>query len=405
MRRSQNTVPWGVPWRVHRHERKAVVQRDFFPQSASRTSTGKSSRAAVSAWASIGAPVRSRSAVAKPVAILVVMRQQNRRHLRAGADQRVQQLVERRLLIRVGRRRLDHCQAPMPDDQRIRRRRWRQRRCAQREEPHSRGNLSQLGHRPTLPPGPILRRYALASPSAPGRAPRLLVYDDPTPCPYLEGPPGAHAVAGPDAHAERPGVRRAPAGGRPPPGRPPLPDPVRELSGLRAESASRSSASPPTRPKEGSTAAASSGSTSRSAHPELAPEKVALYNRHKHGRALSPDGQDIDEQGYRAFLVDTCCDSLRSAIATPASSSASPSTAPTTRSPPSTSTSTPTRGPLARRLLHPQAAQAVGPGGCAISTSASTSPSARRWPTRPATCPTSACSTGAGSASRGERAW
>jgi leucyl-tRNA---protein transferase len=44
--------------------------------------------------------------------------------------------------------------------------------------------------------------------------------------------------------------------------------------------------------------------------PELTVEKVELYNRHKRGRGLSPDGQDIDEAGYRAFLVDTCCDSF-----------------------------------------------------------------------------------------------
>lgn len=44
--------------------------------------------------------------------------------------------------------------------------------------------------------------------------------------------------------------------------------------------------------------------------PELTAEKVDLYNRHKRGRGLSPDGHDIDEAGYRAFLVDTCCDSF-----------------------------------------------------------------------------------------------
>lgn len=44
--------------------------------------------------------------------------------------------------------------------------------------------------------------------------------------------------------------------------------------------------------------------------PEYSPEKVALYNRHKALRGLSADGQDIDEAGYRAFLVDTCCESF-----------------------------------------------------------------------------------------------
>lgn len=44
--------------------------------------------------------------------------------------------------------------------------------------------------------------------------------------------------------------------------------------------------------------------------PEFSREKMHLYNRHKAGRGLSPEGQDIDEPGYRAFLVDTCCDSF-----------------------------------------------------------------------------------------------
>lgn len=44
--------------------------------------------------------------------------------------------------------------------------------------------------------------------------------------------------------------------------------------------------------------------------PELTAEKVALYNRHKTGRNLNGDGHDIDEVGYRAFLVDTCCESF-----------------------------------------------------------------------------------------------
>ncbi len=44
--------------------------------------------------------------------------------------------------------------------------------------------------------------------------------------------------------------------------------------------------------------------------PTCTPEKVALYNRHKHLRGLTSDNHDIDEQSYRAFLVDTCCDSF-----------------------------------------------------------------------------------------------
>jgi len=44
--------------------------------------------------------------------------------------------------------------------------------------------------------------------------------------------------------------------------------------------------------------------------PSLTDEKVELYNRHKHGRALLGDGDPIDTSGYSAFLVDSCVDSF-----------------------------------------------------------------------------------------------
>ncbi|MEZ4429098.1 MAG: arginyltransferase [Nannocystaceae bacterium] len=44
--------------------------------------------------------------------------------------------------------------------------------------------------------------------------------------------------------------------------------------------------------------------------PQLTDEKVALYNRHKFGRGLNSDNKPIDHEGYRVFLVDTCCDSF-----------------------------------------------------------------------------------------------
>ena len=44
--------------------------------------------------------------------------------------------------------------------------------------------------------------------------------------------------------------------------------------------------------------------------PVLTEEKVELYNRHKHGRALLGDGDPIDAAGYSAFLVDSCVDSF-----------------------------------------------------------------------------------------------
>ncbi|MCA9715654.1 MAG: arginyltransferase [Myxococcales bacterium] len=44
--------------------------------------------------------------------------------------------------------------------------------------------------------------------------------------------------------------------------------------------------------------------------PQLSDEKVELYNRHKFGRGLNSDDKPIDHEGYRVFLVDSCCDSF-----------------------------------------------------------------------------------------------
>lgn len=44
--------------------------------------------------------------------------------------------------------------------------------------------------------------------------------------------------------------------------------------------------------------------------PSLSDEKVALYNKHKLGRALMGEGDPIDETGYGAFLVDSCTESF-----------------------------------------------------------------------------------------------
>jgi arginine-tRNA-protein transferase len=50
--------------------------------------------------------------------------------------------------------------------------------------------------------------------------------------------------------------------------------------------------------------------TTEIGQPELSDEKVALYNRHKHGRKLLGEGDPIDVAGYSAFLVDTCTDTF-----------------------------------------------------------------------------------------------
>lgn len=42
--------------------------------------------------------------------------------------------------------------------------------------------------------------------------------------------------------------------------------------------------------------------------PRVDETRVALFNRHKHGRGLEREDSPIDELGYQQFLVDTCCE-------------------------------------------------------------------------------------------------
>ncbi|MEZ4454260.1 MAG: arginyltransferase [Nannocystaceae bacterium] len=44
--------------------------------------------------------------------------------------------------------------------------------------------------------------------------------------------------------------------------------------------------------------------------PEFSTERLELYNRHKFGRGLQSTEERMDEAGYRAFLVETCCDTF-----------------------------------------------------------------------------------------------
>jgi arginine-tRNA-protein transferase len=44
--------------------------------------------------------------------------------------------------------------------------------------------------------------------------------------------------------------------------------------------------------------------------PETTRERVALYNRHKHGRGLMREDGALGVAGYEAFLVDTCCETF-----------------------------------------------------------------------------------------------
>lgn len=44
--------------------------------------------------------------------------------------------------------------------------------------------------------------------------------------------------------------------------------------------------------------------------PTYSDDKLALYERHKHGRELSTGDDALDARGYTAFLVETCCDTV-----------------------------------------------------------------------------------------------
>ena len=45
--------------------------------------------------------------------------------------------------------------------------------------------------------------------------------------------------------------------------------------------------------------------------PEVSPDRLALYERHRRGRGLSgPDRRPIDPKGYRDFLVESCVDTF-----------------------------------------------------------------------------------------------
>ncbi len=48
----------------------------------------------------------------------------------------------------------------------------------------------------------------------------------------------------------------------------------------------------------------------RMAGPSVTRRKVALYNQHKFGRNLALGELPIDTDGYRAFLVDSCCETF-----------------------------------------------------------------------------------------------
>jgi leucyl-tRNA---protein transferase len=48
--------------------------------------------------------------------------------------------------------------------------------------------------------------------------------------------------------------------------------------------------------------------------PQCDSQRIDLFNRHRQERGLARDEEQVDEAGYRAFLVESCCDSLEMAF-------------------------------------------------------------------------------------------
>jgi arginine-tRNA-protein transferase len=48
--------------------------------------------------------------------------------------------------------------------------------------------------------------------------------------------------------------------------------------------------------------------------PKLDAERLRLFNTHRELRGLAADDDRVDERGYRAFLVDSCCETLELAF-------------------------------------------------------------------------------------------
>src|SRR5690606_17925343 len=44
--------------------------------------------------------------------------------------------------------------------------------------------------------------------------------------------------------------------------------------------------------------------------PRCDPQRIELFNRHRQLRGLARDDEPVDEASYRAFLVDSCCESV-----------------------------------------------------------------------------------------------
>jgi leucyl-tRNA---protein transferase len=143
----------------------------------------------------------------------------------------------------------------------------------------------------------------------PGAPPELVVYDRPGPCPYLDGRTARMPLrlpARPLDHDEL--DARLAAGDR------------RQGFVLYRTACPSCQACEPIRiavdrfvPSRSQRRILSRGRrrlTTEIGRPLVDDRRVELYNRHKQQRGLGDEQPPIDFEGYRDFLVSTCCDSL-----------------------------------------------------------------------------------------------
>ncbi len=143
----------------------------------------------------------------------------------------------------------------------------------------------------------------------PGRPPELLVYDRPSPCPYLGGRPARLPLRMPARLLRTDELdERLASGDR------------RQGPVLYRTSCSGCDACVPMRIDV--TSYVESKTQRRILHkgdrllaltigpPTADEQRVELYNKHKRLRGLGTPGDCIDLDGYRSFLVDTCCETF-----------------------------------------------------------------------------------------------
>lgn len=139
--------------------------------------------------------------------------------------------------------------------------------------------------------------------------PEILVYDEPTNCPYLEAKTARLPMRLPARPLDREEFGRRLAEGDRRQGlvlyRPTCPD-CSACESLRIAIADF-------RPSRSQKRVFKRGEREFDVEigkPKVDDRRIELYNRHKSERDLLGDGDPIDASGYRAFLVDTCTESL-----------------------------------------------------------------------------------------------